>query len=402
MGHNEQEQAACSLRAVVKWVQRPCARGEPFQVAAELEVPGNVWGVEFPPDDWLPFPETKVIEAPGATPEALPVARATPPVSALKLNTGPGQLSNSLAAQAPAPLSPLIAHFMSEFGEQIQKMISEAVAAAAAVETGRLLAELRTQLRDEVKNTMQGLAASHTDQWVRWLTQQMNQAHQATAKTLHEQWTKKLELDLQQASEQLAARNAEFNQRAEKNLASLQVVLEASQRDWAASLVSRLQQKLTPLLEHAQEASTKFAAYKQEVEQTSGTHCDAFEKSLQQGVVRSAASIQATSDRLEKQFEQAIRARLAKALEELEQKTTAATHAGLESLRQAFQSYANRTQTGVQAALQPALEQATKGLQEKAEEISRLFARRLDGYSRSYLDHISKSIAELAQKIGSP
>src|SRR2546428_10221723 len=43
----------------------------------------------------------------------------------------------------------------SEFGEQIQKMVSEAAAAAAAVETGRLLAELRTQLGDEVKKTMQ-------------------------------------------------------------------------------------------------------------------------------------------------------------------------------------------------------------------------------------------------------
>src|SRR2546428_8375477 len=114
----------------------------------------------------------------------------------------------------------------SEFGEQIQKMVSEAAAAAAAVETGRLLAELRTQLGDEVKKTMQGLAASHTDQWVRWLTQQMNQAHQATAKTLHEQWTKKLELDLRQTSERLAARNAELNQHAESLAANLQIVFE--------------------------------------------------------------------------------------------------------------------------------------------------------------------------------
>ena len=398
MGHNEQEQPACLVRAVVKWVQRPRTAKEPFQVAAELEVPGNVWGVELPPDDWLPFPEPKVIETPGATAESLAVARATPPVSAPRPSGG--QLPNSLAAQPAAQFSPLIAHLMNEFGEQIQKTVSEAAAAAAAGETGRLLAELRTQLGDEVKKSMQGLAASHTDQWVRWLTQQMNQAHQATTKTLHEQWTKKLELDLRQASERLAAQNAELNQRAESLAANLQRVFEASQRDSVARLISRLQQQLTPLLEHAQDASTKLAAYKQAGEQTSGMQRDAFEKSLQQGVVRSAASFQETSDRLEKQFDQAIRERLAKALEELEQKTTAATHASLESIRQASQSYASRTQTGLQAALQPALEQATKGLQEKAEEISRLFARRLDGYSRSYLEHISKLMAELAQRIG--
>ena len=400
MGHDDQEHPACSVRAVVKWVQRPRGTGEPFQVAAELEVPGNVWGVELPPDDWLPFPETKVIEAPGATPESLAVAQATPPVSAPRPNRGSGQQPNFLAAQAPAPLSPLIAHLMSEFGEQIQKMVSEAAAAAAAVETGRLLAELRTQLGDEVKKTMQGLATSHADQWVRWLTQQMNQAHQTTAKTLHEQWTKKLELDLRQASERLAARNAELNQHAESLAANLQRVFEVSQRDWVTRLISRLQQQLTPLLEHAQGASTKLAAYKQEVEQTSGTQRDAFEKSLQQAVVSSAASIQEMSDRLERQFEQAMSERLAKAWEELEQKTTAATQASLESICQASQSYGSRTQAGLQAALQPALEQATKGLQEKAEEISRLFAHRLDGYSRSYLEHISKLMAELAQRIG--
>ncbi len=405
MGQNDQEHAACSVRAVVKWVQRPRTAKEPFQVATELEVPGNVWGVELPPDDWLPFPETKfpetkVIEARGATPESLAVAQATPPVSAPKPNRGSGQQPNSLAAQAPAPLSPLIAHLMSEFGEQVQKMVSEAAAAAAAVETGRLLAELRTQLGDEVKKTMQGLAASHTDQWVRWLTQQMNQAHQATAKTLHEQWTKMLELDLRQASERLAARNAELNQHAENLAANVQRVFEVSQRDWVARLISRLQQQLTPLLEHAQGASTKLAAYKQEVEQTSVTQRDAFEKGLQQAVVRSAASIQEMSDRLERQFEQAMSERLAKAFEELEQKTTAATQASLESIGQASQSYVGRTQAGLQAALQPVLEQATKGLQEKAEEISRLFAHRLDGYSRSYLEHISKLMAELAQRIG--
>src|SRR2546422_6905529 len=110
----------------------------------------------------------------------------------------------------------------------------------------------------------------------------MNQAHQTTAKTLHEQWTKKLELDLRQASERLAARNAELNQHAESLTANLQRVFEVSQRDWVTRLISRLQQQLTPLLEHAQGASTKLAAYKQEVEQTSGTQREAFEKSLQQ------------------------------------------------------------------------------------------------------------------------
>ncbi len=258
MGHNEYEEPACSVGGVVKWVQRPSAAREPFRVAVELEVPGNVWGIELPPKDWLPLPEPKVVELPTA--ERSTVAQTAPLATGRRSDDGPALLPDSLGTQAAAPLSPLIARLTSEFGEQIQRIISEAAAAAAVGETSRLLAESRTQLDDEVKKVVQGLVASHTDRWLRWMTQQMNQALQATAKTLHEQWTRKLELDLRQASERLAARNAELNHQA--------------------------------------------------------------------------------------------------------------------------------------------LELATKGLQEKTEEISRLFTHKLDGYSRSHLEHMSKLIAELALKIG--
>src|SRR5437879_13720927 len=115
MGHDDQEHPACSVRAVVKWVQRPRGTGEPFQVAAELEVPGNVWGVELPPDDWLRFPETNVIEGPGATRESLAVAQARRPVSAPRPNRGCGQQPNFLAAHAPAPWSPRSVHLLGGF-----------------------------------------------------------------------------------------------------------------------------------------------------------------------------------------------------------------------------------------------------------------------------------------------
>lgn len=43
----------------VVWVQRPRTHRENYQVAIELDVPGNVWGVSPPPADWFAHPENQ-------------------------------------------------------------------------------------------------------------------------------------------------------------------------------------------------------------------------------------------------------------------------------------------------------------------------------------------------------
>jgi len=55
--HPETGQPPRSVRGRVAWIQRPRTVRQLFQVALELEVSGNVWGIAFPPEDWFPFPE---------------------------------------------------------------------------------------------------------------------------------------------------------------------------------------------------------------------------------------------------------------------------------------------------------------------------------------------------------
>ena len=43
------------VRGRVAWIQRPRTVRQLFQVALELELPGNVWGIGFPPEDWGNF-----------------------------------------------------------------------------------------------------------------------------------------------------------------------------------------------------------------------------------------------------------------------------------------------------------------------------------------------------------
>jgi hypothetical protein len=56
--HNEPGHQPRTVRGRVTWIQRPRTVRELFQIAVELEVSGNVWGVAFPPSDWFPFPDS--------------------------------------------------------------------------------------------------------------------------------------------------------------------------------------------------------------------------------------------------------------------------------------------------------------------------------------------------------
>src|SRR5512136_2924385 len=63
--HAETGQAPRSVRGRVAWIQRPRTVRQLFQVALELELPGNAWGIAFPPEDWFAFPDKAAIPSSG-------------------------------------------------------------------------------------------------------------------------------------------------------------------------------------------------------------------------------------------------------------------------------------------------------------------------------------------------
>src|SRR2546425_466411 len=68
--HPETGQPPRTVRGRVAWIQRPRTVRQLFQVALELEVPGNAWGIAFPPEDWFAFPDTvPVVTSTEAAPE---------------------------------------------------------------------------------------------------------------------------------------------------------------------------------------------------------------------------------------------------------------------------------------------------------------------------------------------
>src|SRR6202451_1991498 len=70
--HQETDQPPRAIRGRVAWIQRPRTVRQLFQVALELETPGNVWGIGFPPEDWFGFAEPEKAQAAAATPGISP------------------------------------------------------------------------------------------------------------------------------------------------------------------------------------------------------------------------------------------------------------------------------------------------------------------------------------------
>src|SRR5246127_343953 len=82
--HPEAGLPARTVRGRVAWIQRPRTVRQLFQVALELEHPGNVWGIGFPPEDWFAFPEGEKASGPemakAAAASAHDSAASMPPV----------------------------------------------------------------------------------------------------------------------------------------------------------------------------------------------------------------------------------------------------------------------------------------------------------------------------------
>ena len=71
--------AGFSSRARVKWAQKLGAKERSFQIAVELEIAGNIWGVASPPADWFPPQIPEAVEPAATGRELKVVARKEQP-----------------------------------------------------------------------------------------------------------------------------------------------------------------------------------------------------------------------------------------------------------------------------------------------------------------------------------
>jgi hypothetical protein len=211
IAHPEQGQPPRVVRARVVWVQRPRTVQELFQVAVQLEIPGNVWGVAFPPEDWFPYPEEAgpSIPAPAAPeakaePKAEPKREALPESPAGKVRMLP--LPPSASPEALAALEERVAKMLAEARSEIQTLTREAATRTVTAETATLLREIESQLRAAARKTVESVSSQYLDEAVEKAVARIEESRKVTNGELREKWQSDFEAVTAQVSEKLAAR----------------------------------------------------------------------------------------------------------------------------------------------------------------------------------------------------
>lgn len=135
------------VTARVVWIQRPQSLREQFQIAVALNVPGNVWRVESPPEDWFPHPDDAALAA-------LPAAAELRPPEPLE-SASPGGLDPEIHAEVELQI-PIPAEPPGEFLDNRERIASGPV-------TPEEIIYVRQQLEDRVEETIRSMVRSMVD-----------------------------------------------------------------------------------------------------------------------------------------------------------------------------------------------------------------------------------------------
>jgi hypothetical protein len=386
-----QDSTAISARGHVKWTQRRVERGGLCRTAIELDAHGNIWGIDSPPNDWLPFCGPRGPEAGGSKAKTVAVLRPESGPTTTKDDGGKTVPPHSASQQSPATRS--TGESIGGFQEQIERMLSEAAEAVVRERATALLDDMRAGLREEAKRVVAEATSLQAGSWIDESLKQMNTIVEESARVRHSQWTKKIEAELQQGLTRLEMRHRELEEISErlttKVRGQLQGFLEASRKDSVDRIIARLKEQSAPVIEHSRKVLADLTKREEELE-----------KVCQQYVEKSAVQIEESCTRLDRQFEMILRERLDCAREELEHGANAVAKSALNSVRASAQQQETEAQARLSGTLEPVTERALATLKEKAADISREFAGEMSHYGRTYLEFVSGAISELAKGLG--
>lgn len=383
-----------SARGLVKWVKRPLDTSGTFETAIELENPGNIWGIDSPPQDWVTFCESRLQSSGNGKSKPFAVPRPEPQTKPAT-PSGAGVSITSVVNNSRAPMRPdqrpsgLV---MGDFHQQMEKMLFDAAATAVREKASSTMDEVRHSLREEAKRALVEVAASQTTTWIEQALKQLNRISQESAKTFHAAWTKRLESDIAKALERVDDRSRELDTLAQSLAANaldrLQRGLESSRGEGVDRIVSKLREQSAPVIDHAKETIAELSRQREQLEVI-----------LEQSIARSTAKIEEICVGFEKQFEMIIRERLDAACDELQTTIQSSVAAAVTDLSSAAQEQHTESQARLREAFD-SLESALGELKQQAAETSRQFVSELGKHSRNHLESMSTAIAEAARGIG--
>jgi hypothetical protein len=389
--HQEADRPPRTVRGRVAWIQRPRTVRQFFQVALELESPGNVWGIAFPPEDWFAPAETEKALAASASHGASQVNLQLPPP--IPMDASETEFHVSLAAdpEAPAPASP----------DNVRVFPSPASTTDASLQLARhvtrLLAEARQQIQAAARE-----AAAH--------------AVSAERRISAEQWEHKVKETRELLSQEISNAIARIQEESQtRSRAAHEAAAAALQEDLPKRLVPQLEEltrKLTTQLseeglaqrtEHAEQLTSATEALSEVVQQAEETTLrlrSAAELAETQIAARAEAA-QRVLEETARQREQALAARLESlsAAENQAQQHTAATIADAQAkwrsdLAGEAQAAQTRWQMAVDSAFVAAQDRAAGALNERANGLLTAFQQETERLGANF----RASAAELSEK----
>ena len=236
--HPETGQPPRTVRGRVAWIQRPRTVRQLFQVALELELPGNAWGIAFPPEDWFAFPDSAAhppnIDAPGS------------PHFTAHSQHSPGADEQAHESHSPSaadadfnlPLSETDADTTPEnHSERLRHFPSPASTTDASLQLARQVTRLLADARQQIHAAAREAAA---------------EAVSAERRISADEWQHKIAADREMLSREVAAALENIREEsASVNRIAQNAAAEALQRDlprWLAPQLEELTRDLTAQL----------------------------------------------------------------------------------------------------------------------------------------------------------
>src|ERR1700730_13223797 len=257
--HPESGQAPRVVRGRVAWIQRPRTVRQLFQVALELETPGNVWGIAFPPEDWFAFPDAEQpSQSLGATSEGQPSEVEHEAGTSNDPEPTPSNTNDTLRA-FPSPTSTTdaslqrarqLARLVADAKQQIQAAAREAAGQAVATEHraafeqwDQKFAAARLEVANEARRLIEKIQ-QEDDKYAR-------SASAAAAEAMRSELPGRLAPQLEQITHELTA----------------QLIQEgAAEREKEAEQLASTEENLRGLLREAEEAVSRLKAQAKELE----------------------------------------------------------------------------------------------------------------------------------------
>jgi hypothetical protein len=254
----------------VIWVQRPRTVRELFQIGLEFDVPGNVWGIAFPPDDWYPLPgegsaaepaSAELNVAPAAQiPAAVQQPTASAPIPA------PVQMNAPAAAEvreqsapvisAPAPTATAPAAPAPPAGESKIHVMPPAAAAPvpaapdAQLAISRQMAKVVADAKETLDKTLRRGALTA-------INEEMTVVRQQLDAQLHDAVERAIKVSMERVSESAAKKVVQHA--AERTTAIVEEARKAVQSD-AVHLDAKVRQAVQDAVRGAAEQAAQEAA----------------------------------------------------------------------------------------------------------------------------------------------